>query len=315
MRLHETLDPAADGTISERDVVSDSIVMRRADSELDKLAVMAISRDATRPSEPLAFYQARRFRVAKRRTGTWWLLEDAGEPAASLLCYPLDFSLGSKSEERIAGFGLGAVATKPTHRRRGFASMLCEHAGECASNEGRSIGLLFSAIAPAFYERIGYRVAPAVDHSCEDLEGLVGSGTSPPLRAFDPQDALDQLTALYRQRQSGLHLERDAEAWQRSIAGRPHDFFLTSTTPKQAYLRLAVDGESLEIVEGSLSGAAPSPEMIRAVAELALGLGLKSVHSWLEASEFTDRGRAAKLPMVKGIPNLSGAWFSSADYF
>ena len=63
-----------------------------------------------------------------------------------------------------------------------------------------------------------------------------------------------------------------------------------------------------------------SSPMFRAVAAMALGLELSFVHTWLHVSEFTsrwfsDRGRAATLPMVKGVSDLSAAQFSGADYF
>ncbi len=109
-------------------------------------------------------------------------------------------------------------------------------------------------------------------------------------------------------------------AWATSILANPQDLCLTPSTPREAYIRLAKDSESLEIVESASVDASLLPPMFRAVAAMALGLELTFVHTWLHVSEltsrwFTDRGRAATLPMVKGVSDLSAARFSSADYF
>src|SRR5688500_1120395 len=78
---------------------------RPALSASDRLAVVTVAHAAVRPTEPIEHFQARRLTHARRSRATWCLLEDQGEPVASLLCYPLDVSLEGR---RVQGYGIGA---------------------------------------------------------------------------------------------------------------------------------------------------------------------------------------------------------------
>jgi predicted acetyltransferase len=231
------------------------------------------------------------------------------------VCYALEFAAGGG--KRLPGLGIGAVGTRQAFRKRGLASRLCEHAAARSAADGRHIGLLFSAIPPGLYERLGYRAVPASDLGSEDLEALAASGKAAELVAFDPLDALDELAASYERSHTGLHLHRDPAAWERSLGNNASDLFLTAGSPDEQYVRLYKGDENLEIVE---CAGGDTAAVVRAVAAMALRLGRKRVDTWLEldgdvARHFTDRGRAATLPMVKGHVELDGAGFSSADYF
>jgi predicted N-acetyltransferase YhbS len=296
-----------------------AIVMRRAETRADKLAVLAIARDATRPDAPLLHDQALRLAAPKRRTAEWWLLEVDGAPVASLLSYPLVFGLGPGWRQPIQGYGLGAVATDPRARREAFATALCRHVGEVASAEGRPIGLLYTAIAPGFYERIGYRRAPAVDRFCDDVAGLAASGDVARLTPLDPCDELPALAECYARARLGLHLHRGAAELAQSVHERPHDLFFTASTPARSYLRLAQHTDSLEILECESEEPGTQTAMVRAAAALASAVGVRSVHTWAPLPPLVDwlfdRGRFATQPMVKGVAEVADAWFAASDYF
>jgi GNAT superfamily N-acetyltransferase len=298
--------------------MSEAIEIRETVDPAERLAILALAHRATSASEPLAFYQARRLAVPRRAQAQWWLLAVGGRPASTLLCYPLQFAIGS---ERFAGYGLGAVATAPEYRQRGLASRLCTEVAEHSIAAGRPLGLLYSAIPPAFYERLGYREAPAWNAHCGELAELFDSGEAAELRPLEARRAQPELEAVYRAGHRGLHLHRDAEAWSTSLACNPRDVFFGLGAPLRGYARISADrSDALEVIELVLRDPGESLPVLRALAGLALELGRKRITGWFPCSEgleawFVDQGRGRTLPMVRGDAPLSGSQFWEADYF
>jgi GNAT superfamily N-acetyltransferase len=66
------------------------------------------------------------------------------------------------SGRRVGVCGIGAVFTPRDRRGQGYASALVERLVALERDEGAGAALLFSAIGPSFYERLGFR-AVAVD--------------------------------------------------------------------------------------------------------------------------------------------------------
>ncbi len=71
-------------------------------------------------------------------------------------------------------FGIGAVFTPPSGRRRGFAAELIERLIDTAARESFDFALLFSAIGPAYYRRFGFETIP-VDQVSVDVRPTAGS--------------------------------------------------------------------------------------------------------------------------------------------
>lgn len=291
-------------------------VARRALSSADRLAAVAVSHAASAPTEPLDSYQAKRMRNPRRADATWWLLEDAGKAVASLVCYPLDFLVDGRV---VAGHGLGAVATRPEARKRGFATALCRQAIVSAEAEGRTVGLLYSAIPPAFYERLDYRVAPAWRPSCARLSELAASGPIASWTPIDPRREAASLAALYEHHHRGTHVYRDASRFLHNISLNVSDVYFGLGDPLTGYVRLSIEDESVEIVEDVVPEA-DRALAIRAVARLAVEVGAKVLEGWFDpcpevATYFDDKGRATTLPMLRGITDVEAARFAGSDYF
>jgi hypothetical protein len=231
--------------------------------------------------------------------------------------YPLRF--GTPGGE-VDGYGLGAVSTVPEARGRGYASALCRHVIEHAEAGGRGVGLLFSAIPPAMYERLGFRVRPAWDHVAERLADLMASGPVAALEPLDGHAEADTLAALWAAHHDGLYLVRDAPSMRLSLDRYAYDFVLGVGRPRRGYVRVEVPPtgavEILEwIVPPALDGAA-----LRAVAAVAERLGRGALRGWLAPTPtvrtwFRDRGRADTLPMVRGAGHVEDARFQASDYF
>lgn len=289
------------------------VEIRIAASDADRLAALAVAHDANASKVPLEAYFAARLMHPPRRRATWWLLTDDGAPAASLVSYPLALR---NDGVPILGYGLGAVATATAFRRRGHASRLCTRAGDHAAEHGAEVGVLFSAIPPALYERLGFRVVPAHGAVCSDVAGLAGSGPRATLHPFDPLTRIDALVAAFRAVDDGLRASRDADAWRCSIAEGPRHLYF-AVDGDGGYARIDREPDAIEVVE--LVAGDPAP-VWRAVAALAARWGIGSVLGWHAppaelAAWFAPTDRAHTLPMVRGPAEVTTAWLSSADYF
>lgn len=272
----------------------------------DRLRVAEIARLAFgRESMTSLVHGARRLRSPLCARANAWLCTVDGEAVASLLCYELTLRRGS---ERKRAFGLGGVGTHPLHRSRGHATRLCR---EVAERHGGA-GLLFSAIDPAFYERLGYVVVPAWELHCERARALADSGARAELTPLDPWREVDRLAASWDAAHDGWYVERDREEWRATLEKNPDNIWFA--VEAGGYLRIVLEKDAMEIVEC----CTPDPDgAVRAAAALAED---KSITTWLEprgvlSEHFEDRGRATTRPMLLGVDEPQGSRFSSADYF
>ena len=293
------------------------IVIREALTAADRLAVIAVSQAATRPAAPPEPYAALRLASARRALATWWLLEEDGRAVSSLVCHPL--SLAGSGGVR-PGYGLGAVATRPEAQRKGHAERLCRHVIATSEAEGRSVGLLYSAIPPAYYERMGFRCVEAWHHVCARPYDLSTSGPQATLLPLDPRRESARLAQLYEQHAgSALHLQRDAAGFGRSVSLNPADLFFGVGEPLRGYVRVCWEPGWLEVSELVVADADVAP-VLRALAHLAYRHSCARLEGWFPpvpplASHFTDRGRASTLPMVRGADAAPRPPFWSSDYF
>jgi predicted N-acetyltransferase YhbS len=63
--------------------------------------------------------------------------------------------------------GIGAVFTATAHRGRGFARELLTRMLDTAVTEGQEFAMLFSEIAPAFYEQLDFVPVPLIESTLE----------------------------------------------------------------------------------------------------------------------------------------------------
>jgi len=283
--------------------------IRLAETAEDRLAVIDVACAANGITGPRALYQARRLTSPLRARAAWWLLRVGGAPAASLLCYPLRFEVDGRIE---GGWGLGSVACHPDWRGRALGRARCRAAADDAIAGGRSVGLLFSAIDPAYYQKLGYQACAAWAHACDPA--VLPGGPRARLTAIDPSRSVGRLIHAWRGLPERLRLARDEAGWARSLAVNPGDLFFA--VGEAGYARLALDDDSVEIVE--LACGAPD-DAIRAIAALAAALGRPKLSTWLSPTPliraaFTPASRAKTLPMVHGADS-AGSAFYGADYF
>lgn len=85
------------------------------------------------------------------------LVNDDGRLLASAKRYDLEAVLDG---ERVKAMGLGAVFTPEAHRGHGYGAELLRLMMDAAAADGFGLAMLFSEIAPSYYEHLGFRLLP-----------------------------------------------------------------------------------------------------------------------------------------------------------
>lgn len=296
-----------------------TVQIRPAATHAERLDALAVRHRGR--AMPLAAYQANRLACPREHRATAWVVVDGGRVVSTLVVHPLTFAL---DDATFAGYGIGSVATLATHRRRGHASALCAAACGSAEQSGRRVGLLFSAIPPAFYERLGFAVSPASGQRCDRLRDLVADGAAADLVPVDPRAEAERLAETWRAFHGGtLHVARDAAALVRSAdLGAGETWFAVGGDLRRGYVRLGrnEDTGTLELLEPVVLDAADESPVLRAVARMALDLGLPAVTGWMPPSEAVrawcvETSRAETLSMLRGAPPHAAARFWGSDHF
>ncbi len=204
----------------------------------------------------------------------------------------------------VPTIGIGAVFTPPEHRGRGHAASLIEHIVEAARADGAALAMLFSEIAPSYYERLGFSVVPMQ----QALVGVPWKAGAPAvlLRSGEPRD-LDLIVETHHQRAAGYRfsLVYDAEwlqytlAKKRMLSGfgppgtRDVEFFVCEEGTRAvawvllqiARRRGATDAESWSIAscgDRDPSGARVGA-MLQALVARTPGAGTPVIHAWWPA--------------------------------
>jgi len=91
---------------------------------------------------------------------------------------------------RLRAAGIGSVATHPDYRRRGLANALLHDTIALLRRDGYHLSFLGSEVAPAFYERLGWRVVREPSHGVQAAEAatLPASHAGLTVRPFEPSD-------------------------------------------------------------------------------------------------------------------------------
>jgi len=138
--------------------------------------------------------------------------------------------------------GIGAVFTATAHRGRGCARELLTRMLDTAVTEGQEFAMLFSEIAPAFYERLDFVPVPLVE-SALDVDQKRGGAPAMLVRSGDDKD-LPAIMEMSAARVAGARL----------AVNRSEDFIRFSITRRRLQSGLAPIGrretEYLVVEEG-----------------------------------------------------------------
>jgi predicted N-acetyltransferase YhbS len=103
--------------------------------------------------------------------------------------------------------GIGAVFTAPAHRGRGCARELLTRMLDTAVTEGQEFAMLFSEIAPAFYERLDFVPVPLLETTLE-VDQKRGGAPAMLVRSGDEKD-LHNIVEMSAMRSANARLALD----------------------------------------------------------------------------------------------------------
>jgi GNAT superfamily N-acetyltransferase len=126
--------------------------------------------------------------------------------------------------------GIGAVFTAPAHRGRGCARELLTRMLDTAVTEGQEFAMLFSEIAPAFYEQLDFVPVPLVETTLE-VDQKRGGAPAILVRSGDDKD-LPSIAEMCARRSADARLALD----------RSEDFIRFNVTRKRLHSGLAPAG-------------------------------------------------------------------------
>ena len=145
-------------------------------------------------------------------------LVDGPHVLASAKRYDLSMRLDGRNRRVL---GIGAVFTAPAHRGRGFGRELITRMLDTAVTDGQEFAMLFSEIAPAFYERIDFVPVPLVE-SVLEVDRKRGGAPAMLVRSGDERD-IPAVIEMSASRAAGARLALD----------RSEDFFRYGLTKKR----------------------------------------------------------------------------------
>jgi len=114
-----------------------------------------------------------------------------------------DFSMRFDGRIRRV-LGIGALFTAPAHRGRGCARELVARILDTAVTEGQEFAMLFSEIAPAFYERLDFVPVPLLESTLE-IDQKRGGAPAMLVRSGDDRD-IPSIAEMSSARASGARL-------------------------------------------------------------------------------------------------------------
>ena len=160
-----------------------------------------------------------------------------------VMCSAKRYALSLRLDGRIRSvLGIGAVFTAAAHRGRGCARELLTRLFDTAVTEGQEFAMLFSEIAPAFYEQLDFVPVPLLESTLE-VDQKRGGAPAMLVRSGDDRD-LPAMIEMSAARAAGARLALD----------RNEDFVRYGITRKRLLSGLAPigtrDTEFLVVEEG-----------------------------------------------------------------
>lgn len=128
-------------------------------------------------------------------------LVDGPHVVSSAKRYDLSLRLDGRIRRVL---GIGAVFTAPAYRGRGGARELITRMLDTAVAEGQEFAMLFSEIAPAFYERLDFVPVPLVEKRL-DVDRATGGAPAMLVRSGDDRD-LPAIVEMSAARSAGARL-------------------------------------------------------------------------------------------------------------
>jgi predicted N-acetyltransferase YhbS len=230
---------------------------------------------------------------------------------------------------RLRAAGIGSVATNPDYRCRGIANALLRDTIGLLRRDGYHLSFLGSEVAPAFYERLGWRVVREPSHGAPAAEAatLPVGHAGLTVRPFEPSD-LPQVARIHARVTRGRTgavarslrywtdhmswLDEDAEGFLVAVDGeRGICAFVRSRSERWASTLMVLDAHCREGAEhcmapllGALGRHAVSQGLKGIQASLPEGHSLGEAFAALPSAGVTTEVRYPLMMRVVDLPSL-----------
>ena len=257
----------------------------------------------------------------KHKAALWIIGKQEHQIVCSLGLFPLKMMLNG---EIASAYSIGAVYTPVSHRRCGYASSLLNFSIELMEEQQRHIGVLYSDISPAFYQKHGfchlnssafvYEVSgrSSYSHRKEILVSeAIWSVSCKLIQRLYKQWAASHDGAPYRdQNHWDWHIKRYPEA---------RYFLLRQGRIDIGYIAATVANDKLVILDFASSNQIDVESVLAQV--LSLSKGFSTITGWWPMNqEFSPDisivSRKDEMPMIRGGGDVTGKRiaFQQADH-
>ena len=291
-------------------------------SQAERLAAYRNVHESWGGTLPMDTFVSHRLNSPMHNRARWFVATCDESVVSSLAWYPLTFCHRARL---VSGIGIGAVHTVPAYRRRGFAAQLLAEVINRARHEGISVGLLFSDIDPAYYERFGFVRWPAEAHRC-DLTQVPVTAETFQLERIEPLRQVDQLADLYQATNASapLRLHRDVHYWDVCIRRFPlAEYYALKrqhSAPMIGYARVHWTDCSMQLEDYAVSHPDLEPALLQHLIAQAQRRGMTEIEGWLPSSRavlryFDSAPRTGALTMLAALDGAVELNPSRASHF
>ncbi len=231
----------------------------------------------------------RRNASVQHRRARWYVGVLQGQVVTSLGAYPVRLLLEGRSLPAVA---IGSVHTLSQFRGRGLASQLLRQVEAALAEQGVQLALLYSDIAPEFYQRLGYQLCPAWQGWLPVASESPSESETWELRSTSWEEAAAEIRQLYGQSHArrALAYDRPAEYWEFLHRKWPQDQYLLVCEKGKpvGYARMHQVGRQAHLVDWALRPeVAPGglARLLRLLARLGAQHGWQRVGGWLPPLE------------------------------
>ncbi len=265
------------------------------------------SHEAWGEGSSVAEYVKKCLQSTRNERCEWWVLTRDSSVLSSLALFSIDFWVSGK---QLSGFGIGAVHTRSDARKKGLAGQLCRHAIDLARNRGCQVGLLFSDVSPAYYERMGFKIFLDTIYQCKDIKALAAMGTAVALEKMCATKNRKWIQETYHHHHQSVSLgiARSAQYWDGNLKENDDlEFFSIQKEDENiGYVRVFRNKNVLIPIEIILSlgeDAFICSHVYRALAATAVQHNIDVIRGWLLPpidifSHFISKQRNKSHPML-----------------